>query len=378
MLAINRARLTRNLLFAALVLVLGFSGGLAGALTGAFVAGDGDHAEQPAPAAALAASPAPDESERVRSALRRVLPAVVTVLANLPPEQLPDGRVRQQQNVGSGIVVSAAGHVITNFHVIDGAQTITVVLDTLEERPAILLSDDSPFSDLAVLLVASQGLRVATFGDSAALSRGQPVLAIAGGLFGFEHSVSTGVVSALNRSWPRNGVILEDLVQTDAAVNHGDSGGALINLDGEIIGMLTTVVRSDPSGRTVEGVAFAQSSNALRPAVEAIMATGTYARPRPGIERPGTQHIQLSAAVAAERGLPVPAGALVIAPAPGSPAEAAGIQPGDIVVAVNGVAIDFDNPLPNLLKRLPRGADAEFLIVRGSVQLVITVSPWEE
>ena len=374
MLAIDRANLTRNLLFAALALLLGFSGGLAGG----FVAGVGDRAEEAAPAAAPAPSPVPDEGERVRSALDRVLPAVVTVLANLPPEQLPDGRMREQQNVGSGIVVSDAGHVITNFHVIDGAQTISVVLDTLEERPAILLSDDSPFSDLAVLLVPPQGLRIAAFGDSAALSRGEAVLAIAGGLFGFEHSVSTGIVSALNRSWPRNGVILEDLVQTDAAVNHGDSGGALINLDGEVVGLLTTVVRNDPAGRAVEGVAFAQSSNALRPAVEAIMATGTYARPRPGIERPGQQHIEISPALAADRGLPVPAGALVLAPAPGSPAEAAGVQPGDIVVAMNGVAVDFGNPLPNLLKRLPRGADAEFLIVRGGAQLAITVSPWEE
>ena len=375
MLAIDRANLTRNLLFAALALLLGFSGGLAGGL----VASGGDRAERPAPAAAAPApSPAPGENERVRSAVDRVLPAVVTVLATLPPEQLPDGRVRQQQNIGSGIVVSDAGHVITNFHVIDGAQTIRVVLDTLEERPAILLSDDSPFSDLAVLLVPPQGLRVATFGDSAALSRGEPVLAIAGGLIGFDHSVSTGVVSALNRSWPRNGVILEDLVQTDAAVNHGDSGGALINLDGEVIGLLTTVVRIDPAGRSVEGVAFAQSSNALRPVVEAIMATGTYARPRPGIERPGQQHIEISPALAAERGLPLPAGALVLAPAPGSPAAAAGVQPGDIVVAMNGVAVDFDNPLPNLLKRLSRGVDAEFLIVRGDAQLAITISPWEE
>ena len=374
MLAIDRANLTRNLMFAALALLLGFSGGLAGG----FVASGGDGAEQPAPAAAPDPSPAPGESERVRSALDRVLPAVVTVLVNLPPEQLPDGRVRQQQNIGSGIVVSEAGHVITNFHVIDGAQTISVVLDTLEERPAILLSDDSPFSDLAVLLVPPQGLRVATFGDSAALGRGEPVLAIAGGLFGFEHSVSTGIVSALNRSWPRNGVILEDLVQTDAAVNHGDSGGALINLDGEVVGLLTTVVRNDPVGRSVEGVAFAQSSNALRPVVEAIMATGTYARPRPGIERPGQQHIEISPALAAERGLPVLAGALVFTPAPGSPAEAAGVQPGDIVVAMNGVAVDFDSPLPNLLKRLPRGVDAEFLIVRGGAQLAITVSPWKE
>lgn len=378
--AIGRSNLTRNLLLAAIALLLSLTGGIAGG----FVADRLN--DDPPPVAAAVAPPSaqpsaqpptqPSERERVRTAVERASPAVVTVLADLPAEQLPDGRVREQQNIGAGVVVSEAGDVITNFHVVDGADAVTIVLATGERRPARRVGDDSPFTDLAVLKVPPQGLRVAAFGDSDALRRGDPVLAIAGGLFGFEHSVSEGVVSATGRTWPRNGVLLEDLVQTDAAVNHGDSGGALVNLDGELVGLITTVVRSDANGQVVQGVAFAQSSNSLRPVIEAIISAGVFPRARPGIERPGRQHLEISPALAEERGLPVSFGALVVAPEPGSPAEAAGILPGDIVVGMNGVAVDFDNPLPNLLKRLPRGADAELLVVRGERQLLFTLSPW--
>ena len=310
--------------------------------------------------------------------MERALPAVVTVIVDLPPQRLDDGRLVTSQNIGSGVIVSDAGHVITNFHVVDGGESFTVVLATGEQRPARALSDDSPFADLAVLQVPSQGLRSIPFGDSAALTRGERVIAVSGGPVFFDNSVTVGVVSAIGRSWPRTGVILEDLVQTDAAVNHGDSGGALVNLDGELVGLLTTVVRRDASGRAVEGISFAQSSNSMRAAVEGIIATGFYARARPGIERPTRHHVEISPELAEERGLPVPAGALVIAPEPGSPAEAGGVRPGDIVVALNGVAVDFDHPLPNLLKRLPRGADADLFIIRDGRQLLITVSPWQE
>ncbi|MEE8337044.1 MAG: trypsin-like peptidase domain-containing protein [Dehalococcoidia bacterium] len=337
--------------------------------------------------AAVATTPPPaaptvlSTDDRIRDAVDRVLPAVVTVLASFPDERLADGRVLERGGIGSGIVVSDQGHIVTNFHVVAGASQITVVLGTLEQRPAVLVSDDSPFTDLAILQVSPRGLRRASFGDSGALDRGQSVVAITGQLLGLvelNYSVSSGVVSAINRSWPRNGVILEGLVQTDAPVNHGDSGGALINLDGEIVGLLTTVVRNDANGRAVEGVAFAQSSDTIRPIVEAIIAGGRFPRPRPGIERPGTQHLEISPQLALDEGLPVPFGALVLTPAPGSPADAAGMRAGDIIVAINGVAIDFDNPLPNLLKRLAPGADANLLVIRGRREFLITLSPWLE
>jgi len=374
--AISQSGLIRNVLAFALALLLGVGGGLLAGRLDRAPAAVSEPADTPP---ALPALTATSDTERVRSAVDSAQPAVVTVVVDLPPQGLPDGRVLERQTIGSGVVVSDAGHVITNFHVIEGAEQITVVLPTGEPRAATRLSDDAPFTDLAVLMVQPQGLRTAAFGDSAALRPGDAVLAITRGrLSDGAQTVSAGVVSALGRAWARNGVILEDLVQTDAAVNPGDSGGALINLDGEFVGLLTTVVRTDASGRAVQGVAFAQSSNSLRPVVERIVERGAYPRARPGIERPGSQHLEISPEFAVEQELPVPFGALVLAPAPGSPAQAAGVRPGDIIVAINGIAVNFDNPLPNLLKRLPFGADAELLVVREGRELQITVSPWAE
>jgi S1-C subfamily serine protease len=167
---------------------------------------------------------------------------------------------------------------------------------------------------------------------------------------------------------------LEDLVQTDAAINNGDSGGALVNLEGEVIGLLTTVVREGPGGVQIEGVTFAQSSNSLRAAVEDIVARGFHPRARLGIERV-SQHAEITPEVAEAQGFPVPVGAFVRAVAPGSPAAGAGIQPGDIVVGLNGVAVDLENPLVNLLKRLETGAPAELAVLRGTEQLVFDVTP---
>ncbi|HJM90223.1 MAG TPA: trypsin-like peptidase domain-containing protein [Dehalococcoidia bacterium] len=361
-----------------LALALGLGAGFVGGLVAVQFDSDEPAAvvTPAAPTAIATEAPADD----IRTAIQSALPAVVTVLVDFAPELLEDGRIRERRSVGSGFVINDLGHIVTNFHVIDGAQAITVILGTGEERPAVIAGHDSPFTDLAVLQIASQGLRSARFGDSDALVMGDVVAAVSGTLLGttFDPSVSTGVVSALGRSWPRNGVILEDLVQTNVAVNHGDSGGALIDVHGDVIGLLTTVVRSDPSGLAVQGVAFAQSANSLRMIVESIAARGSFLRPRPGIERPNLQHIEISPELAATEGLPVTFGALIIEPRAGSPAEAAGIRAGDIVVGMNGIAVDFDNPLPNLLKRLSPGATADFFVLRNGRELLIPVSPWLE
>ena len=354
--------------------MLGLAGGIAGGVAALRL---GEPGEPPVAASPPAGTATPSAPVGLRSTVDRVLPAVVTVLAQLPSERLEDGRVLERQNVGSGVIVSDDGHVITNFHVIEGAAEIAVVLATGEVRPARPLADDSPFTDLAVLVTPQQGLRKLDFGDSGALRAGDPVLAVAGGLLGYDHTVSAGIVSATGRAWPRNGVVLEDLVQTDAAVNHGNSGGALVDIEGRLVGLLTTVVRADASGQAVEGVAFAQSSDSLEPVVSQIIREGEFPRPRIGIERLD-QHVEISPELAQERGLPVTQGALVLAPAKGSPARAAGIEEGDIVVAMNGVGVDFDNPLPNLLKRLQPGVDAELVVLRGDRQLLITISPWQE
>lgn len=357
-----------------LALLLGVSAGAAGGYVALRL-------RDPAPAAAervdatTEATPAPSDSDLMRRAIDRALPAVVTVLADFDDEPQPNGLVLERQNIGSGVVVSEAGHVLTNYHVVEGADALSIVLSTGEQRPAELLADDSPYHDMALLQVDPTGLRSIPLGDSDALRLGDPLMAISGGLVNFQNQVKQGVVSATHIDFPRPGVVLLDMVQTDAAVNHGDSGGALVNLQGELVGLITTVVRETGNGQTVEGVALAHSSNSLRPVLDAVVATGANPRPRYGIERIGEQHLPVTQELAVARGLPVPAGALIIEVAEGSAAQAAGVQAGDVVVGVNGIPVDSERPLVNLLGAATAGASARLTVVRGTEQLELTVSP---
>lgn len=298
---------------------------------------------------------------------------MVTVIADGPLGQDSAGRPQQTRAVGSGIVISDDGHIVTNAHVIAGAASVVVVLATGEQRPAVLVADDSPYTDLAVIAVAPAGLRPAVWGDSAALAAGQPVIALAGSSFSLGQTVSVGVVAATGRQFPRPGVILHDLIQTDAAVNGGDSGGALLNLDGEVVGVLTTVVRGTQSGEVIQGVALAQSSATLEPIVAAVVDAGGFARPRLGIERPGTQHVEL---IPGDTDLAT--GARIVAVAAGSIGEASGLLADDVVVAVNGQPVDLDQPMVNLLGALAPGTAIDLTVMRGDQTLHITFPGLQE
>ena len=371
---------------ALLAAAFGILGGLAGGLLFAALDGTSDGAEDGASAgleatsvpalasaSAVPAIAAPADPASLERAVAAVFPAIVTVIADAPVVQQPDGTVRQSRSIGSGIVISEAGHVLTNFHVVDGADTLSVVLATGELRPAQLLGDDAPFSDLAVLLVPPEGLRRATLAQDANPRPGEPVAAVAGGSITSGNTVATGVVAAVGRSWPRNGVLLEDLIQTDAAINQGDSGAALVNLEGEVIGLITTVVRQAPNGSIIEGVAFAQSIRSLLPAIDEIITDGASFRSRIGIERPD-QHVEVTPELAADRGLSVSAGALVTAVAPGSPAAAAGIEAGDVAIALDGTPVDFQRPFANLLKAVAPGTTIELTLSRGEQELRVTLA----
>lgn len=309
----------------------------------------------------------------LQAAIDRTLPAIVTIIADLPARGA-GADVVQTRNFGSGIVIDDAGHVVTNFHVVEGAETVAVVLATGEQRPARIVGDDSPYTDLAVLHVPPVGLRSVRLAPSGELRIGEPVVALVGSAISTQNSASFGIVSGVRRNWPRPSVTMEDLIQTDAAINHGDSGGALMTTRGEIVGLVTTVVREAPNGLAIEGVSFAQSTDSLRDPIEGILRTGKSKRARLGFERLN-QHVEITPGLAAQRNLPVPAGALVTVVTPRSPAEAADVRAGDIVVGVNGVAVDLVTPFVNLLKDLRQGDRAELAVLRNGQPIRINVSP---
>lgn len=275
-------------------------------------------------------------------------------------------------SAGSGIIVDDRGLVLTNYHVIEAYEAISVVLVTGEVRPAQLIADDAPFQDLALLRIEPGGLRAATINPQAELRPGETVLSIAAGIIAEGNQVKRGIVSAVDIVIDRADVILEGMIQTDAAINTGDSGGALVNLDGEVVGLVTANLRVTPDGEVIEGVGFAHSMATIVPIIESVLSNGFSARPRYGIERVGEQHIPIDAVVSAALGLPVSRGALIVGVAIGSPAETGGVLPGDIILAVNGVEVGVVLPLANLLKT---GADVQLTLLRDGTERTVTVLP---
>ena len=302
------------------------------------------------------------------------MPGIVKVLADLPARTDAQGQRIETENIGSGIVVHDGGLILTNYHVIAGASQLTVVLSTGERRPATYVTDDSPFYDMAVLRVQGGGLRALTLGDSDALKPGDPLVIVSSGLVTFENQVKAGVVSALHIEFPRPGVVLQDMVQTDAAINHGDSGGAMLNERGEVVGLVTTVVRMTSSGEAVEGVGLAHSVNSLRSVLEAALAGGANPRPRLGIERLGSQH-QLIDRSRLPANSPYTDGVAIVAVDRSSPAESAGIRVGDVVTAVNGQQIEPLAPFVNLLSVSPAGRDVQLTVYRDGRQRSVAVTP---
>lgn len=341
-----------------------------GGATGAVVVSALDQ-DAPAPPPPPAGTSTPDASERLRAAVARASEGIVTVFVDLPARA---GSDTITSNFGTGIVLDD-GFVLTAAHVVAGAARIAIVLPGGEEREATLVADDAPFQDVAMLRTDGRGLRSSTLGDSSTARVGDPIVVIASGLFTYENQVKQGIVSARDQDFPHAGVTYRGMFQTDTAVNHGDSGGALVDASGQVIGMATAIVRENPGGDAVEGVAFAHAINDLKPFIDAVVATGANPRPRLGIERVGSQHVPLDATAAQQLGVPVTAGAAIIYVAPGSPADDAGIAAGDIVLAVQGIAIDAELPFVNLLGAAPTGVDLQLTVLRDGETRDVLVRP---
>ncbi len=279
--------------------------------------------------------------DRIAAVTRAVRPSVVTIINELAPRSGGSGGVAG----GAGFIVDARGFVVTNEHLLRNSARLSVVLNSGETRSATLVSHDAPFTDLAVLRIGAGGLKALPIGRSEALTPGQTVVAIGSPDFDYGNTVTAGVVSGTERRKRLAGVYLDDLIQTDAAINAGNSGGPLVTLAGEAVGIVT--FRDIGGEDDLTGISFALSSRSFAPIVRAIIDRGQFARPYFGID-----HRDIDPRAAAANGLPVEGGAFVDRVFGGGPAEQAGLRAGDVILRIGRLELGSELPFINALAQL--------------------------
>lgn len=283
------------------------------------------------------------------------------------PQRQQQQRSFKEQSLGSGVIVTEDGYILTNNHVVDGADEIKIILYNNEEFDAKVVGKD-PQTDVAVLKVDAKKLPAATLGDSSVLEVGDIVLAI-GNPFGLGHTVTMGIVSAKGRS--NLGIVnYEDFIQTDASINPGNSGGALVDVKGRLIG-INTAIFSRTGGNM--GIGFAIPINLAKDVMSQILETGKVRRGYLGILLQ-----PITAKLAKEFGLSDKTGALVSEVSQDSPAEKAGIKPGDVIVEFDGKKIEDANQLRWIVAKTKPGANVEVRIIRDGKQktLQVKVGDW--
>jgi serine protease Do len=276
-----------------------------------------------------------------------------------PPRD--DEQQRAERSLGSGVVISADGYILTNNHVVEKAKSILVSFQNNEEFEAEVVGTD-PQTDVALIKIDAKDLPYVRFGDSDALRIGEQVMAV-GNPFGLGQTVTLGIVSALGRSI---GLIdYEDLIQTDATINPGNSGGALVNMKGELVGMNTAILsRSGGS----QGIGFAIPSNMAQMVEESLREHGKVERAWLGVQ---IQDVDQS--MAHYHGLEKPRGVLVSDVNAGTPAEKAGLEEGDIILAVDGTEVNSRNALRNKISLSPVGHKTKLRILRDGKEKDVTV-----
>jgi S1-C subfamily serine protease len=312
-----------------------------------------------APASGPDASLLDAYSQAVIHASEQVGPSVVNIEVH--------GKNGERRGSGSGFIFTPDGFVLTNSHVVHGASKIEVILADGRRPDAHLVGDD-PDTDLAVIRVFAPQLKPVRLGESKGIRVGQVAIAI-GNPYGFQATVTTGVVSALGRSFRANtGRLIDDIIQTDAALNPGNSGGPLVNSRGEVIGVNTAVILP------AQGICFAIGIDTAKYVVAWLMKEGKIRRSQIGV---GGQNVPLHRRVVRFHHLPSPSGVLVISVAENSPAAKAGLREGDVMVEFNGHPIPSIDALHKLLTADRIGIESGLTIIRGTEKLTIPIRPAE-
>lgn len=358
----------RPILYLLGVAIVAGCGALFGALAGGMIVFSYLDSEEPAPE--IPVQPTPTEmvdlivsntelETTITRAVEAVGPAVVTVIGDLYGQQVS----------GSGVIILDEGYILTNNHVVADASQLTVILANGTELPAQIVGTDM-YADLAVLQAQGDFPAIATLGNSETLKPGETVIAIGSPLGDFVNTVTVGVISATGRVIDTgNGFLMEDLIQTDAAINQGNSGGPLVNLAGDVIGINTLIVRGNGFSNTIaEGLGFAIPINIARIVAEQILDKGYFARPYLGIRwQPITPRL------ARAYNLPVEWGTYISQVMAGSPAFKGGISEGDIITHIGEIAINEEQTFINSLFTHEPGEEVPITVIRRGERMDLVV-----
>jgi Do/DeqQ family serine protease len=326
---------------------------------------------------------APARADSYYDAVKRATPSVVNIFTSkevkLPRNPLLNDplfrrffgdpfagdETQRATSLGSGVIASAAGYILTNHHVVEGADEIEVALADGQKLQAKLVGND-PETDLAVLRVSAEGLPAITFGSSDALRVGDVVLAI-GNPFGVGQTVTSGIVSALGRS----GLGIEgyeDFIQTDAAINPGNSGGALIDSRGNLVGINTAIYSRTPGGASL-GIGFAIPVSTAAMVLEQIVKTGSVTRGWIGVELQ-----DITPAMAESFKLAGAGGAIINGVLKNGPADKAGVKPGDVLLSIEGKPVADPQGVLNAVAGLAPGSSAKLKLKRKGEDLELAVT----
>ena len=309
-------------------------------------------------------------SSQITRVVEEVAPAVVTITAVIPGTMTYFGRTSDTTSMGSGVIISWDGYILTNNHVISEGREYYAELANGTVLQAKLISADS-FSDLAVLKVEGEVPAVAKLGNSDLLKAGETAIAIGSPLGNFKNTVTVGVISATGRFLESsNGYQMENLIQTDTAINQGNSGGPLVNLAGEVIGINVMIVRgSSYSNATAEGLGFAIPSNTAKLISDQIIQKGAFSRPVLGI-----RWTEITPRMARAYRLPTDSGVYIMEITRGGPADRYGLKVDDIITRIGDYSIADNGSFYNCLFKYSPGDTVEIEFYRGTEIKTVTVT----